>query len=137
MSYLNNTLEQLENDIWDEPEFNSSLIEKCHNLRKVPISNFSSEDLRILIGQNIGNKYLIPLAINELDNNILAEALYFEGDLLLSVLKSDTTYWMKNRDNWIKVSKICSSNFELLSSFDTDNSIRKDIFDSFGRFKSI
>ncbi|GMU24135.1 MAG: hypothetical protein AMXMBFR13_42120 [Phycisphaerae bacterium] len=43
-------LEQLENDVWGEPDVSSGLISRCHGLRKKP-------------GQSISLEFLIPLAI--------------------------------------------------------------------------
>lgn len=55
------TLEILEKVYWlpiDSDE-NSFLIRNCHSLRKKQLSDFSIEDLRIMIGQNIGLKIFV------------------------------------------------------------------------------
>lgn len=53
-----------------------------------------------MIGQNIGLKYLIPLALDTLEKNILAEGNLHEGDLLESVLTSNPDYWKEEIDAW-------------------------------------
>ena len=67
MKFENNwkhkTLENLENSNWGEPKFDSHLVITCHKLRKKQLKDFEIEDLRIMIGQNIGLKFLIPIAI--------------------------------------------------------------------------
>jgi hypothetical protein len=52
--------------------------------------------LRTLIGQNIGLKYLIPIAIDLLTTDVLIEEDFYPGDLLESVLKIDKKFWTQN-----------------------------------------
>ena len=58
------TLENLEKDFWGKPDYDSHLVTRCHELTKLPLDNFTTEDLRIMIGQQISLDYLIPLANN-------------------------------------------------------------------------
>ena len=81
-NWKSKTVENLENDFWGEPMDDSHLVLTCHRLRKKPLGDFETEDLRIMIGQNIGLKYFIPLAIDTLLDNVLAEGNLYEGDLL-------------------------------------------------------
>ena len=60
------TLEQLENEYWDEPDFNSHLVTECHRLRKIPLNKFTIEDLRIMLGQKFSIKHLLPLALSDI-----------------------------------------------------------------------
>lgn len=53
-----------------------------------------------MIGQNIGLDYLIPLAIDKLKDNILAEGDFHEGDFLKNVLTCNKKYWLNNKENW-------------------------------------
>ncbi len=82
------SLEQLEQDVWPEPDFNSRLVTACHTLRKKRLCDFSVEDLRIMIGQGVGLEYLLPKAIDILENNPLSEGDFYEGDLLVAVAGS-------------------------------------------------
>lgn len=115
-SWENKTLEDLEKDFWSEPNFGSGLVIKCHNLRKVPLSELGIEDLRLMISQNIGLQYLIPLAIEKLEENILSEGDFYEGDLLQSVLKVNKQFWLTNTIYEERVKKLLIKNEELLSS---------------------
>lgn len=108
------TLENLENDCWGEPTNDSHLEKSCHSLRKKPIKHFETEDLRIMISQNIGLKYLIPLALETLKENILAEGDFYEGDLLKSVLTSDREFWNKETDLFNELELIISKNENLM-----------------------
>lgn len=83
------TLEQLENDVWPDPEVRTSLIDTCHRLRRVPIDSLSLGDIRILLGQRIGVRHLVPRAIDFLNADPMIDASYFPGDLLSAVLRAD------------------------------------------------
>lgn len=89
------TLEQFENDFWPEIDFPSRLVESCHRYRKIPLSALSIEQLRLLLSQQIGLVYLVPLALDVLSKNILAEGDLYEGDLLASVVKLPLTFWQQ------------------------------------------
>ena len=81
------TLEQLESDVWAEPDFNSHLVTTCHHLRKKRLGDFSVEEIRIMLGQSIGAEYLLPKAVEILRENPFAEGDFFEGDLLVAVAR--------------------------------------------------
>lgn len=76
------TLEQLEKDVWPEPAFQSNLTMTCYELRKKELSKFTVEDLRVMLGQSIGAKHLLPMAIKILKENPFADGDFYEGDLL-------------------------------------------------------
>lgn len=95
----NKCLQELDREVWGPaPEGATLLMEKCHTLRLKPISQFTIEDLRILIGQQIGLKYLIPYSLPKLEENILAEGNYYEGDLLNNCLGINIAFWEANTD---------------------------------------
>ncbi|MBM4075722.1 MAG: hypothetical protein FJ267_08785, partial [Planctomycetes bacterium] len=79
---MTRTLEQLENDVWPEPEVHTSLIDSCHRLRRVPIDTLDPSDIRLLLGQRIGVRHLVPRAMEFLDAEPLLDASHFPGDLL-------------------------------------------------------
>lgn len=81
------TLEQLEGDLWPEPDFPSYLLRTSHLLRKKKLGEFSVEDLRIMLGQSIGANYLLPKALGVLEENPLACGDFFEGDLLVAIAR--------------------------------------------------
>jgi len=90
------SLENLENVSWDIPEHNSNLALKCFELRKIPIGNLTIEDLRLLIGQELGLDFLIPLALETLEDNTFSQGDLYSGDLLDVVLKVRKPFWDKN-----------------------------------------
>lgn len=97
------SIEQLENDYWTDVAFPSSLVEKCFNFRKVPVSELAIEQLRLLIGQRIGLPYIIPKAVSELKTDVLAEGDYYPGDLLNSLLGLSEDDWKKTPNEKNKV----------------------------------
>jgi contact-dependent growth inhibition (CDI) system CdiI-like immunity protein len=87
------TLQELEGQDWGEPNFPSHLVTTCHALRRKPLRDFTVEDLRIMIGQNIGLQYLVPLAVEHLRRDPFVAGDFYEGDLLAAVLLVDLTFW--------------------------------------------
>jgi hypothetical protein len=88
------SLDQLEGVEWGPADYDSSLVAACHRLRTKPIGDYSVEDLRIMIGQRIGLQFLVPLALEILERDPLAEGDYYPGDLLKSVLGVDESFWV-------------------------------------------
>lgn len=82
------TLEQLEGHVWPPPNYESHLISTVHQLRKKPLTEFTNEDLRILIGQSVGLPHLLPLALEVLEQEPLAEGDFYPGDLLANVVSA-------------------------------------------------
>lgn len=112
----NKTLEQLEDDFWEEPnEFPTGLIERCFKYRKIRISELTVGQLRTLISQKIGIKYLTEIALELLEKNVVVGDL-FEGDLLLAVSKIPAEYWTQNQNELEKLKMLVESNTELIKS---------------------
>lgn len=93
------TLDELEPPAWGEPESDSYLVTTCHRLRSKPIGEFSVEDLRVMIGQGIGLEWLIPLALERLDEDPLAEGDFYPGDLLACVLGVEDDFWAQRSES--------------------------------------
>ena len=136
-NWKNKSLENLEKDYWNEPADASYLVSTCHKLRKKQLKDYEIEDLRIMIGQNIGLNYLIPIVIDQLNSDILAEGDFYKGDLLKNVLTSEIEYWKRDKKNWVIVCEIFKANEIKLKEFETTWEIRKGWFDSFKEFKKI
>lgn len=121
-NWKNSTLEKLENDYWKEPAHDSQLIIRCHQLRKAQLDKFTVEDLRVMIGQQIGLTYLIRLALDILEKELFAEGDYFEGDLLKNVLDVDTAFWKENKDYWRTLFNIIKDRRQEISNHKFDTS---------------
>jgi len=101
-NWRNDTLENLDKEYWENVE-GWRLVTQCYELRKVALSKFSIEDLRMMIIEGIGLKYVVPLAVEELEYDLFAEGDRFAGDLLLSVLDIEPGFWKEHQDLWLKV----------------------------------
>ncbi|HKD25505.1 MAG TPA: contact-dependent growth inhibition system immunity protein [Xanthobacteraceae bacterium] len=89
-------MQQLDGRDWGEPTYPFSSCQECHRLRGVPLRDFTAEDLRITIGQNIGLEYLVPLALERLDHDPFTPGAYYPCDLLVSMLRSDVKFWQRH-----------------------------------------
>lgn len=76
-----------------DAEDTSHLIATCIRLQFKPLKDFTIEDLRIMLGQDIGTKYLLQIAIEQLNQNIMCEGDLSPGDLLRNVLALPIATW--------------------------------------------
>ncbi len=100
--------EALENDSWgaSPPDEDSFLIHECHRLRRVPVGELTTDNLRKLIGQNIGLHFLLPLALEILESDPLAEGDFYCGDLLKSCLTIDSAFWGTAPEMYVRLKAI-------------------------------
>jgi CDI immunity proteins len=71
----------------------SNLVRRCCALRRKPLSQFTTEDLRIMLGQQIAVPILLPMAVAVLVDDPLAEGDYYPGDLLHNVVRLPDEHW--------------------------------------------
>lgn len=116
----NKSLEELENDIWDEPSFKSHLTLECYRLRKLPLSQLTAENIRMLVGQKIGLQFLIPLALDMLHKNPFVEGHMYRGDLLDAILKVPETFWTQNAELNNRLVEIAQEIIELSESLNNE-----------------
>ena len=138
--WKNKTLESLEKRVWPElskMDKQDWLIVECNALRKKPIKDFTIENLRQMIEQDIGLEFLIPFAIEELEMDIIARGECYEGDLLNNVLKSDEEFWKSSKENWKEICKLFEKNKTRLKGNEVSSDIKNEIFDNFKKFKTI
>ena|SRR6202012_3934816 len=110
------SLQNLEKEDWGLPTYPSHLVTRCHELRKIPLNEFKTEDLRIMIGQQIGLPYLIPLAFEKLKDNILAEGDFYPGDLLTNVTKISPDFWAEHHSLHTELKKLISENRDKINN---------------------
>jgi len=88
------SLDALDPPAWDAaPSDATYLVRRCHELRLKPVEDFDAEDLRLMIGQQVGLAVLVPAALTQLRADPLVEGDYFPGDLLLNVLRVEQSFW--------------------------------------------
>jgi hypothetical protein len=76
----------------------SALVPACTRLYEKPLQDFIIEDLRIMIGQEIGLEFLVPIALERLAENPFAQGDFYPGDLLMKVHRLPAGYWHKHQD---------------------------------------
>jgi len=91
------SLEEIEGKRWGSPGPDATpLAAEALRLRTVPVASLTAEDLRLLIGQQVGLSVLVPLAVQQLQRDPLAEGDYYPGDLLASLLRLPASFWAAN-----------------------------------------
>jgi hypothetical protein len=91
---LDQSLEEIEGNDWGDPPSDATrLISTVNRLRRRAIGSLDTEDLRILLGQQVGTEILVPLAVERLEEDPLAEGDFYPGDLLAAVVRLPGDYW--------------------------------------------
>ena len=114
---LSKSIEQLENDYWNEPsEFPTGMVERCYRYRRIKIGDLTNEQLRLLISQKIGLEHLTEIALSKLEHNILTEGDMYEGDLLEAVSRIPTEFWFEKLTQFQKLEQLVESNSEKIKA---------------------
>jgi hypothetical protein len=118
------SLEEIEADYWGDPPADATrLIATVHGLRRRAVGSLEVEDLRVLIGQQVGLGALLPLAIERLEEDPMAEGDYYPGDLLVAVLRVPRDYWDDHPEQHVRVNAVV----ERLAPREVDDTLRSDI----------
>ena len=99
------SLEEIEGNAWGSaPTDATRLIATVHRLRRKPISRLNVEDLRIMLGQQVGLPVLVPEALVVLEHDPLAEGAFYPGDLLSVVIRrTPEEYWVAHPDELMRL----------------------------------
>jgi hypothetical protein len=94
------SLEEAEGVAWGDATSDATrLVATVHDLRRKPLGMLDVEDLRVMLGQQIGVPFLVPLALDALEQDPLAEGDFYPGDLLNTVLRRvPAEYWGAHPD---------------------------------------
>jgi len=133
------TLDTVDPPAWGPvPPDATFLVRRCHELRTKPLRDFTVGDLRIMIGQQIALKHLVPLALDRLQANPLVGGSYYPGDLLASVLRADAALWEWSPDLDVSLrnliedlderSELEPGLRELIETYKRDHSARRQTF---------
>lgn len=98
-----------------EGPFPTSLVVRCEAALSAPLKDLDAGQICLLINQDAGREYVLPLAIDILRENPLVEASNYRGDLLAACLRLDPAFWADHRDMWVDLFQILE---ELKSTID-------------------
>lgn len=114
------TLENLEKVYWGKPTFDSYLVKRTHEIRKLPLSQLTNDDIAMMLRQKFSLDYIIPLAIDKLQVNALAFGdSGDEGAIMEAVLKLPADFWNSNKDYWKIIDKLLDDNL-IMKTFNRD-----------------
>ena len=105
----NKSIEELENDYWTDTDIleNCSTFERrIYALRRKPLKELEPKELRMLMGQNIGNEYTVPLSLNILEKNHFFECDFYPGDLLVFAIHVETEYWVEHKEMYENLNRL-------------------------------
>jgi CDI immunity proteins len=129
------TLDTVDPPAWGPAQPDATaLVKRCHELRTKPLRDFTVEDLRVMITQQVALGHLVGLALDRLQTDPLAGD-DFPGDLLASMLQVDALFWEKSPDLDVEVRRLAERLAEqlelapglreLIQSFSRDHSARR------------
>ncbi len=114
------SLQEIEGVDWGEPQYESYVVTNAYRLRRVPLQNYTVDDLRFMIGQRISPQYLVPMALECLQADPWIEAFSHRGDLLSSLLKADSRFWIASPHLRARTEEIALRAISLLPTLDED-----------------
>ncbi|WP_370938479.1 contact-dependent growth inhibition system immunity protein [Amycolatopsis sp. cg13] len=114
------SLEQIENSDWGDPPADATrLIETVHRLRRKPIGLLTAEDLRLLLGQNVGAPIFVPRALAMLEEDPLREGDLYPGDLLAATMRIPSTHWHARPDHLERLKRVIAAVDTTAEDFDS------------------
>ena len=75
-----------------QPPFASGMIARIAEARRRPIGDLSLGDLRLLVSQGVALAYVLPIALEHLEQRPLVNGELYVGDLLSAALHAADTY---------------------------------------------
>jgi hypothetical protein len=90
------------------PNLDFCLDRECAPLLLKPIGELSPESLRLLIGKGVGVVFLVPLAVEALEQEPLIATTYYPGDLLCAVLRVEASFWAQRPELRDRVTTVVS-----------------------------
>ena len=97
-SFLQLSLDALEQKDWGEQAFDSYVVRTAHALRKKPLRDLTDEELRLALSQQIGLRWIAELAVERLSENLFRAGDFYAGDVLVACLRLPSTFWASQPD---------------------------------------
>jgi hypothetical protein len=116
------TLENLEKDFWGEPTYDSYLVRRSHEIRKLTLTELTNDDIAMMLRQQFSLDYIVPLAIDKIQIDILAFGdTGSEGAIMEAILKISTDFWASNKEHWTTIRKLLDENIMVWTFKKRDN----------------
>lgn len=80
---------------------------------------------------------LIPLAIQSLEENMLLKAKFYEGDLLMTVLKASDEFWKLNLKLSQQLNALIDAQFDKIKNQQVSFEMKGEWYGKIERFKRI
>ncbi len=117
--YLDKSLTQLLEIIWTKDnvpaEDDSNVVREYYTVTLKKIKDFTNEDVRFCLSQETGLKFVVPIAIEILRDDILAEGDMYPGDIVTNLLRIDAEFWGLHTNLAIEVNNLCASGLEQIA----------------------
>ena len=79
-----------------KPEQNTYVLRTAARAMQLPLKDLSPEEIRLLVTQKVGLRYVLPLAIEILKHNPMAKTCHYPGDLLEACKRLLPSDWKEN-----------------------------------------
>ena len=113
------SLHELEGyDAGDPKTKTTPMVRRCLTLHRTPLEQWNADDCRLMLGQKFSPRYLVPLALEFLNEDPLEEGFMYPGALLNSVLRLPAEFWMHEQELWYEVNSIVEQLEELRQSIE-------------------
>jgi hypothetical protein len=117
------SLSQLGDSCGDPGPGATGMMKECFRLCGVPLAWLSPADWRLLVGQGIGLKWLVPMTLELLEHDPLVATDYYPGDLLLNLLRARLP--ANDADSRRRLEACLAAAAERLT--DDDDALRRDL----------
>lgn len=115
------SLQQVQGDRRPAPGADATrLVRAVAAARRIPLSELTTEQLRLLLGQREGLAWVVPAAVAALRSDPLAEGDCYPGDVLAGLLGLPAEYWAAHPDHAAQVDA-------LLDAIDPDDQRLADV----------
>ncbi len=106
VEWSNRTLTQIEGEDWGQPTYPSYVVINSHRLRHKPLREFTPEDLRFMLGQQISLPVLMPMALDVLEADPFAGGDMYEGALLNMAVQVAPQFWRDHSPLWYRLDMV-------------------------------
>ncbi len=107
---------------------------RSYKLYNKKIDAFTLEDIRFMIGQEIGVNYLVNIALDYLKDDIYIETEYYEGDLLNIILLLPPEFWEAHLIEKEKLIDLLQVNHDNISKLDLSIDVNRKIKQNINEF---